>query len=77
MKKYKINYEYIRFILKLNRISAKDLAEQIGIKRQTLYYWKAHGTTLDNIQVITYYLNKNFGLNLDYTELIECEINDN
>lgn len=56
MKKYKINYEEILFLLKINKLSASDLAELIGVKRQTIYYWKTNGTSLDNIRVIAYYL---------------------
>lgn len=57
MAKYKINYDELIFILKLRKLSATDLAELIGVKRQTIYYWKANGTSLDNIRVIAHYLN--------------------
>lgn len=56
MKKYKINYEEMVFLLKINKMSAKDLAELVGVKRQTIYYWRTHGTSIDNIRVMAHYL---------------------
>ena len=56
MKKYRINYEEIVFLLKINKMSANDLAELVGVKRQTIYHWKTKGTSIDNIRVIAYYL---------------------
>lgn len=57
MKKYNLKYEELIFLLKLRKMSAKDLAELIGVKRQTIYYWKLNGTSYDNIRLIAYYLD--------------------
>lgn len=56
MKKYRINNEEMIFLLKINKMSAKDLAELIGVKRQTVYHWRVNGTSIDNIRVIAHYL---------------------
>ena len=56
MKKYKLNKEELAFLLKINKMSVKDLAELIGVKRQTIYYWRSNTTSIDNIKVIAYYL---------------------
>lgn len=68
MKKYTLNYENFGFILKLNKIKPAGLAEKMGVKRQTIYHWKKHGTSLENIKIMAHYLG------VDIEELIEGEI---
>lgn len=56
MNKYKLKYENFGFLLKLKKMNPGILAKKMGVTRQTIYYWKTNGTSIDNIKIMAYYM---------------------